>query len=245
MSNDPGPNKDKLIHGMTWDEFLDWMEEHWEPGQHVAIICPTGEGKTTFAIPLLKLRKWVIALDPKGEDDTLSKSGFTRVTSLPLPRKMRNEIAEGKPASIIIGGSARTDSELAALKQLMSDAIKMVREHGGWTLYADEFQILSDREMFNLGKAIEKLQIAARKDKTSVVVAFQAAAWVPKSSTRQCRFAVIGPTRDRAMIKSVAESMGRSWQDVAVIIDQVPKFHFLVIPRDVRAPIMLVNPPEI
>ena len=49
-----------------WDLFLDWFKDNWHPGDHAALIGPTGEGKSTFAVGILGLRKWVLALDPKG-----------------------------------------------------------------------------------------------------------------------------------------------------------------------------------
>lgn len=239
-----GTENNRVI-GVRWETFLAWLADIWQPGQHMAIIAPTGEGKTTLAVPILKIRKWVMALDPKGEDDTLSESGFIRVDSLPLPRKMRNDIADGKPAHIIIGGSARTDEEREALKRLMKQALKMARQHGGWTIYVDEFQILADRRMYGLDKDVELLLIAARKDRSSVVMTFQAPAWVPRAATRQARIVIIGPTRDRTMIKTVAESMGRDWRELSLIIDEIPGFFWIVIPRNVRAPMLIVHPPKL
>lgn len=238
-------NSTGRIVGMPFDDFLEWLDAKWEPGQHMAIIAPTGEGKTTFAVPVLNLRNWVMALDPKGMDDTLSASGFTRITEFPLPKKMLKEIEDGKPARIIIGGSNKTDEEEAKLKGLMHRALKDARQSGGWTLYADEFQVLADRRMYGLDKQVEKMLITARKDRSSVVTAFQSYAWVPKAALRQCRFAVVGPTRDRNMIKAVAQAMGRDWQDLMLMLDRLPKWHWIIIPRDVTAPVILTSPPEL
>jgi hypothetical protein len=236
---------DGRVIGVSWRVFLMWLQDIWQPGQHMFIVAPTGEGKTTLAVPILELRKWVLALDPKGIDDTLAESGFTRVESLPLPRKMRNDIADGKPARIIIGGSARSDEDQEKLKRLMKQALKMAREHGGWTIYVDEFQILADRRMYGLDKDVELLLIAARRDRSSVVMTFQAPAWVPRAATRQARVGIIGPTRDRTMIKNVAESMGRDWRELSLIIDEIPSFYWIVIPKNVRAPVLLVHPPKL
>lgn len=241
VETDPG---DKVI-GVPWEVFLSWLKDNWLPGQHFAIVGPTGEGKTTLAVGILGLRKWVLALDPKGEDDTLSASGYTRITKLPLPRRIRNDIAEGKPARLIIGGASRTEGEQRALRELMRQAIEMVRGQGGWTIYADEFQILADMRMFNLGKPIETLLISARKNRTSVVTAYQAPAWVPRAATRQATAVALLPTRDRAMIKSVAESMGRPWHELEAAIDVVPQYYILIIPKSIHAPIILVHPPKV
>lgn len=246
MTSPPSDISDgKKIVGVSWEMFLEWFKDAWEPGQHIALIGPTGEGKTTLAVGILTPRKWVIALDPKGEDDTLSESGFVRVTKLPLPRKIRNDVAEGKPARLIVGGSARSTAEDAHNRKLMAQAVEMVRGQGGWTVYADEFQILSDREMFNLGKLVERLLISARKNRTSVVTAYQATAWVPRASTRQATFVVVWGTRDREMIKKVAESMGREWRDLETAVDELPQFFAIVIPKSVRAPMVLVHPPKV
>lgn len=233
------------VVGVPFGVFLPWLAQAWTPGKHFALVGPTGEGKSTFAVHALKQRKWVMALDAKGEDDTLESSGFVRITQFPLPRKIRNNIADGLPARLIIGGSARTDAEERSLRELMREAIAMVRQQGGWTIYADEFQVLADLRMFGLGKPIEQLLITARKNRTSVMTSFQAPAWVPKASTRQASFVAVWPTRDVNMIKAVAEATGRPWRQLMEAIHVLPQYYVMVIPSNIHAPIILVHPPKV
>jgi hypothetical protein len=238
---------DRQFVGKPWEEFLGWFGERWIPGNHIALIGPTGEGKTTFAAGILRLRKWVLALDPKGEDDTLSAAGFTRIKEIPPPEKIRNEVAEGKPARLVVGGGARNEREDAALERLMRKAVQFARHTGGWTLYVDEYQILADQRMMRLGTDVERMLIAARRDKTSVVTSFQAPAWVPKAATRQATQSIcLWPTRDRVMVKNVAEAAGRPWHEIADAVDQLPRFHVLVIPTmDTHGQIVLASAPKI
>ena len=253
----------QVIKRQHWDEHLAWMKAHWQPGQHIASIGPTGEGKTTYNVGLLGVRKYVMALDPKGKDETLSGSGYARVTSLPPMgglAKLRyrakqdgrtwedifKRIDAGQPASVIVGGDARNADEDQKLVKLMGEAIAYARHSRGWTLYVDEFELLSSQRMFRLGPPVERMLISARHARTSIVTSFQAAAWVSKHATRQARFAVMYPTGDRRMITAVAESMGRDWRQLAEAVDELPKFYCLVIPRGKNGgPMMLVSAPKV
>jgi hypothetical protein len=241
--------------GIEWDKFLIALRHGsrkpkiraWQPGDHVAMPGPTGEGKTTFAVGILSVRRYILALDPKGEDQTLARSGYQRITQLPPPGWVQDDIAAGKPARLIVGGSARTEQEDAALEQLMREAIDYSRRSGGWTLYADEFQLLGDNRMFRLGPRIERMLITARAQGTSVVTSFQAMAWVPKAAVRQATaFVVMFPTRDRDMIQATARAMGRNWNDVARIMDVLARrddaeFCVLVIPKSIRDPMIITR----
>lgn len=251
------------VIGQDWDEHLAWMRKHWQPGQHIASIGPTGEGKTTYSVGLLGIRKYVLALDPKGEDTTLSASGFTRVRSLPpdgLVARARyrytpdgkaweeiwEAIDNGQPARLIVGGAARSADQARALRQLMADAVDFCRWSRGWTVYVDEFEVAASQQMFGLGPPISQMLNTAREAGTSVVTAFQAPAWVPKHATRQARFAIMYSTGSRDMIKNVAEVMGRDWRQLAEAVDELPRFYCLVIPRGkLSGPMMLVNAPKV
>ena len=225
--------------------FLPWFRQAWQPGQHIALIGPTGEGKSTFAGGILDTRKWVLALDPKGGDETLSRTGYKKLEKWPPPGRDRDRIAEGKPMRYIIGRQARTEAEEKAHTALMRQAVIGCWSEGGWTINVDEFQLLADRRMMGLDKDIERLLVAARSKGTSVVTSFQAPSWVPKASTRQATWVVMWPTRERKMIQVVADSMGRPWKELAAAVDELPPYHVLVIPKQVRAPYVLTHAPKL
>lgn len=231
--------------GVPWDTFERYFAAAWKPGQHVALIGPTGEGKSTFAVRVLAHRRWVMALDPKGGDSTLAASGFEKIFDWPLDEKTLDELAEGLPKRLIASGSVRTNGQLVKLKTLMARATEGVREQGGWTFYADEFQVLADRRMYGLDKEVELLLVAARDDGISVVTSYQAMAWVPRAATRQATWVGLWPTRDEDMIKSVARTMGRNWRVVMAAVKELPEYHCIVIPKKIHAPMIITSAPEL
>jgi hypothetical protein len=99
--------------------------------------------------------------------------------------------------------------------------------------------------MFHLGPDIERMLITARRAGTSVVTSFQAPAWVSKHATRQASLCIMWPTRSRELIKTVAESMGRDWKTLSAAIDELPPFHSLTIPKQIRRPMVITSAPKV
>lgn len=231
-----------IVTGVPWDVFQDYFADNWTPGQHAALIGPTGEGKSTLAVGILERRRYVLAFDAKGGDDTLSQSAYRRVASWPLPGRMRQEIAEGKPMRIILGARGAEPAELA---QVFDRALDDVFREGGWTVYFDEFQIASDRRMMNIGPKVEKLLISARYKKVSVVTAYQAPSWVPTASTRQARWIILWPTRDEDCIKAVAQKAGRDKVQMIEVVKKLPPYHALVIPPRASVPMIITTAPRL
>lgn len=222
----------------------------WKPGQHMALVGKTREGKTNFVVALLRMtRKWVLALDPKGEDETLSASGWTRVNGVPpkkrFPKEVREDLDDDRPVRLVVGMDTRTRDADRANRELMSDAIEYVRQAEGWTLYVDEHQILSDQRMFKLGPDIARMAISAARGKTSVITSMQYLSWVERAPARQASFIVIWRTRNRDLIKALSDETGRDRKMLAGIVDELPRFHCLVISDDIRAPMIITRPPKV
>ena len=100
------------VIAVPWEQFLAFMGDCWEPGQHICNIGPTGEGKSTVNVGLLDTRRYVLALDPKGEDETLEASGWVAPT---LEARPIDRLAEPPHRRTFWGGCHRVRSGLSRL----------------------------------------------------------------------------------------------------------------------------------
>ena len=232
---------------LEWESFIAEFDKMWKPGQHIALVGPTGVGKTTFAVHLLKLRNYVLALDPKGGDTTLgglTKHGFVKVSQWPLPKKIEREIREGKPAKLIVTRAWRTAEDEPKLVALLERAIDGAFEMGGWTLYIDELQLAADRRMGKLSAGIERCLIAARDRGVSVVTSFQRPANVPRTASDQSTYLAVWYTRDRDVVHRLSEMMGRERAEVRGAVNALDPHCILVASNNPHDPVLATYVPK-
>lgn len=232
------------VVGKTWDVFLKDFAKEWKPGQHIAIIAPTGQGKSTVLVSLLGLRKWALGFDPKGGDETLAATGYPRLPQWPPARKYYDKMHRGEPVSFLVGPKVHKRIDLPRLKLVQQAALRGVFDDGGWTVAVDEFQILSDRRMMNLGTDVETLLISARHKKVSVVTLFQAPRNVPRAAADQSSHLFLGLTLDTDVVNRLAEITGREKAEIRGAITGLGTvdYSWLVVPRNPRRPIVVTVP---
>lgn len=232
------------IEGKTWDQFLEDFKVDWEPGQHVALIAPTGQGKTTCLVSLLNLRNYVLAFDPKGGDTTLGKTKFARLPAWPPKSKVYDDMAAGKPAKFLIGPKVSTREDRFRLQAAQEAAFRGAFNDGGWTVAIDELQVAAQK----MGHAddIDELLIAARDKGCSVVSLFQRPANVPRSAFEMASYIFLGLTLDVDTVNRLAEIVGRPKYEIRGAVEGLAShdYSWMVLPNNPRKPIILTLPRE-
>jgi hypothetical protein len=196
-------------------------------------------------VGLLPTRKYVLALDPKGGDTTLSKLekvGFEKV-KWPLDDRHWRDMAEGKGGHYIIGSGIRTVDDLGKLRQMLALALRDAFDQTGWTVYIDELQIAADKRLMNLGASIERNLIAARDRKVSMVGSFQRPANVPRSASEMSTWFVVYYTRDRDTVDRLAQMAGRASDQMRGLVRGLPEYCVLIFSRNPRDPIIVTKAP--
>ena len=243
------PRRRFEVEPLVWSApggFLDWFKDAWRPGEHISVIAPTGAGKTTFVGGLLQLRRYVLALDPKGGDSTLSGLGYERLPRWPGAAEMSRTVAkndeDGMASRYIVGPRVSRGEDHETLRAVTKQALDSAYDMGGWTVYADELQIMTDHRMMNLRKEADRMLIAARDKGLSFVSSYQAPSWVTPHAAKMSTWCAVSYTRDTDVVNRLAEILGRPKPEIRVAIEGLERYSWMIVGRNPREPIRLTIP---
>jgi hypothetical protein len=240
-----------LIEPLEWrDEFLPWFDEWWSPGEHGAVVATTGAGKTTFVGGVLaRCRRYVLALDAKGGDGTLGRLGFERVAKWPGAREMRRRVMANDehdlPSRFVVGAVSHAVDAIEQLESTLKHALDDAWSMGGWTVYADELQVMTDPRMMNLRRECDRMLVAARDRDISFVSSYQSPSWVTPHASRQAKWVAVSYTRDRDVVRRLSEVLGRPKDEIVGAMSAMEPYSFMVVGLNPNEPYRVTIPDEV
>lgn len=161
-----------LIAELGWSDFLERFT--LRQGEHVALIGPTGRGKTTLALQLLPRIPYVAVMATKPRDpvlDELRDQGFRKLPSWSVPD------AELTPRVTIAPPLPKGADSLPAQRDAFKGALDGIFRQGGWTVFADELRYLTHH--LKLEREIELLYEQGRSLGVSMISGVQRPRNVP------------------------------------------------------------------
>lgn len=215
--------QEELAPIVDWASFQRWFR--WEQGQHIGIIGPTGQGKTTFSLAILSDRKYVVALGTKPKDKTLNRfaaeHGYQRFQTWESWRDPRLY-----PRRLLWPDAS---SLYSALRQrgVFRRALDSIYRQGNWTLYIDELWYIIHQ--LKLEPEIRVYLMQSRSNGVSLVATTQRPAFVPLEVYDQSSWLVFFRDNDETNLKRMA---GISWLSknlVQSIVARLDEFQALVI----------------
>lgn len=162
-----------LAPRMSWDDFM-LYEFDWQQGQHIGLIGPTGSGKTTLALAILPIRKYIVVLATKPKDSTLSqfgkKNGFKRYSEW-------QEVDADLSPRRLVWPDAKSLYSAVNQRRHFQMALQQIYREGNWCVYVDELWFIIHHLRLELEMRTYLQQ--ARSNGISLVAATQRPAFVP------------------------------------------------------------------
>lgn len=195
---------------IPWDRFV--RELRWFPGEHFALIGPTGLGKTTMMFNLLPLHPYVTVFATKPRDksmDALIDSGYLKLAKweprdpIQFPRR-------------VLWPDAKDINSHRIQTQVFGDAMARIYREGGWTVALDELWYMS--QILKMDPEIKTYLLQARSLGISVLAGTQRPAWVPREIYSACTHLMFWRNNDRTDLEAIA---GIGWLSADLVRETV------------------------
>lgn len=229
------------VERTRWSVLRPYFLAHWEAGQHVAIVGPTGSGKSYLAFDILEARAQrrgahVIVLGTKRRDPTLEqleRDGWARIPSWP-PDYEHRELRR-----VILWPPYRTSSTARENRPIYVHALDEVLEEGGWTVYLDEAAYFV--ETLRMREQLDEYWNTARSAGVTVVSSSQGVSWVPRAALTEQSWLFVFKLTDEDVRDRAAQIAGDRKRFAPVIAALRPQEFLLVQTRTGRAHISRVG----
>ena len=235
---------------VAWDHLYGYLKQHFEQGDHVAVLGPTGSGKTHIALEVAELRSYVILIACKPKDPLIVDAMKRGYWLIPTDR-LEVPYVDGKPyhSKVIywprlsekqrsrLPHSMLLETEREMQKPRVKGALGYVRHNGHWAVLLDEGTYVC-RDL-GLQRDIDSALFQFRTLNSSIIILAQRPSWVGRYALSSPTHLFLFNTNDRDDRKALGDISG---VDTALVRDIVggldfQKHHFLYI--DTRNRVML------
>lgn len=223
--DDRGELDELGIERIRWSVLRPSFLRRWEPGQHVAVVGPTGSGKSVLAVDLLEGRAerrnaHVIALATKKRDSTLTATRWPIIEAWPPNYEQR----EGR--RVILWPAYRTASTAAANRPVYVTALDAILDEGGWTVYLDEAAYFV--ETLRMRAVLDEYWNTARSANVTVVSSSQGVSWVPRAALTEQQWLVVFRLTDED-VRNRAGQIAGDRARFARVIGLLRPFEFVMV----------------
>ena len=180
----------------------------WKIGEHIAVIGTTGTGKTYLMSRLADMRKYVVMLRTKPDDNKFR--GFTRATS-------------DKAMSSVYARKLLIEPAYDAQSSIGFAVFETAWKQGRWTVFLDELYYISVE--LGLQNSVNKLLTQGRSKRLSIVTGMQRPAWISRFALSEVQH-VFTFSLERRDAKTLGDSSTSRFVDIAPRLEQYQFAHF-------------------
>lgn len=226
LVTDTDPQLVEPSPAVAWADMYAYMRSTWRQGEHTTVIAPTGWGKTTMMIQLLRLRTYIAAFAVKGKDSSMDEMirdlGLWRMKS--WTPDVYHRICLWPP---VLGAGKEHRKQQ---REEFQHAIDSIYRAGGWCAFFDEVVYLA--ETLGLEGELKFLLNQGRSSSITVVACTQRPRFIPLAFYDQATHLWIGKDTDRQNVVRLAELAGNAEKQVRTEIPTLERYEFLYLNRD-------------
>jgi energy-coupling factor transporter ATP-binding protein EcfA2 len=195
----------------------------WRNGEHVALIGPTGQGKTTLAQAILPKHKYVAVFATKPRDESMDRlisEGYIKLD------RWKTLDADRYPKRVLWPPANRLDSAKLQ-KVVFHEAFELIFNEGYWTVFVDETYWFQNK--LGLSEDIKTYLLQARSLHISLVAAMQRPAWVPRELYTSATHLFFWRSNDRTDLDSIGGIGYLNSDLIRELVANLDRYQFLYI----------------
>jgi hypothetical protein len=207
---------------VPWQDFIT-DRFHWRHGEHVAMIGPTGQGKTTLLRYVLPKHPYVVIFATKPRDRSMNQfmaQGYERID------RWRSVDPKTMPRRILWPDATHLHSEQQQAATFR-DAMARIYREGAWTVAIDELWFIINK--LGLGSEVKTYLLQARALDISLVAATQRPYWVPSEVYDQSTHLFFWRDNDARNQRRLAEINNADSEVIRDIVSVLEAHQFLYV----------------
>lgn len=212
----------KEVPRVPWDVFV---RDHlnWLPGEHFAMIGPTGQGKTTMLLNVLPLHPFVTVFATKPRDESMDRLVNEGYVKLDRWRQLDARIF---PRRILWPDATSVDAENKQ-KLIFRDAFARIYKEGGWTVAIDELWYVIN--VLSLSREVRVFLLQARALGISLLCATQRPAYIPLEVYDQSTHLMFWRDNDETNLKRISGLASNSAGLIRETVANLDRFQVLYL----------------
>lgn len=208
---------------VPWDRFTRNVLD-WQRGEHVALVGPTGQGKTTLLTHLLPLKHFVAVFATKPYDATMNtlirEGGYVKV-----PSWVKRDPLD-MPKRVVWPDATRIDS-VPIQRTVFADAFQKIYRERNWTVGLDELWYMIN--VLKLDKEVRLYLLQGRSLGISLVAATQRPRFVPLEVYDQSTHLFFWRDNDESNLQRLGGINARSSHLIRQIIPNLERYQVLYV----------------
>lgn len=206
---------------VPWDDFIN-NRFTWGQGQHMVVVAPTGQGKSTIIGRILRdkpVRKNIVMFGTKTYDETYEREylrrGFKRITEWPPPPYLHKVLLWPYPSQDGIRATINIQ------RRTFRKALDKIFLEKGWAVLVDEEHWMCNE--LGLKTEIATLHHQGRSSGLTNIDGIQRPAWVPVITYGSASHALLAKTTEVSDWQRLSSFAGtqkrRFWENLQRLDD--------------------------